>query len=99
MLFGLIHDNDKADDSILFRRFHRALAVRAAQDTTWLLVVDEAQNLSIEQLEQLRLLSNSNSAGNIALQVILARRGNAQCGGRSRHIKTRPRNTAETQLY
>jgi len=69
--FGLLGADDNADDPVLFRRFNRALAAGAAQNKKWVLVVDEAQNLSIEQLEQLRLLSNGNSAGNITLQVIL----------------------------
>jgi type II secretory pathway predicted ATPase ExeA len=69
--FSLVGDDDSADDSVLFRRFNRALVAKSAQGKKWVLVVDEAQNLSVEQLEQLRLLSNSNTAGNVALQVIL----------------------------
>lgn len=69
--FGLIDDETDASDAVLFRRFNRALTDRAAQGKKWLLIVDEAQNLSIEQLEQLRLLSNGNRSGNPALQVIL----------------------------
>jgi len=36
-----------------------------------LLVIDEAQNLSIQGLEELRLLSNINSGKDVALQIIL----------------------------
>jgi general secretion pathway protein A len=36
-----------------------------------LLILDEAQNLSIEVLEELRLLSNLNSEQDVALQVLL----------------------------
>jgi len=36
-----------------------------------LLVVDEAQNLPLEVLEQLRLLSNVNSDGDLVLQILL----------------------------
>ncbi len=36
-----------------------------------LLIVDEAQNLSIEVLEELRLLSNVNSERDVVLQILL----------------------------
>ena len=36
-----------------------------------LLIIDEAQNLSVAALEQLRMLSNINSGSNLLLQVIL----------------------------
>jgi general secretion pathway protein A len=48
-----------------------ALAHQHAQGRRTLLIVDEAQNLSIEILEELRLLSNINSEGNVLLQVLL----------------------------
>ena len=73
-------DDDNTTDAVLFRRFNRMLATKTAAGRKSVLVVDEAQNLSIEQLEQLRLLSNSNnhnsnnhnnSAGMMALQIIL----------------------------
>jgi len=67
--FNIIDDD--ASDAVLFRRFGRVLAEKASQGKKCVLVVDEAQNLSIEQLEQLRLLSNTNPVGNMALQVIL----------------------------
>jgi general secretion pathway protein A len=36
-----------------------------------LLIFDEGQNLSIQSLEELRLLSNVNSEGDVALQILL----------------------------
>jgi general secretion pathway protein A len=63
--------DDAASDAVLFRRFGRMLAERSAAGNKCVLIVDEAQNLSIEQLEQLRLLSNTNSVGNLTLQIIL----------------------------
>jgi type II secretory pathway predicted ATPase ExeA len=36
-----------------------------------LLIFDESQNLSVQALEELRLLSNLNSEGDIALQILL----------------------------
>ncbi|MGB5398047.1 MAG: AAA family ATPase, partial [Gammaproteobacteria bacterium] len=43
-----------------------------AQDKTALLIVDEAQNIDVETLEELRMLSNINSEKDQLLQVILA---------------------------
>ena len=36
-----------------------------------LLILDEAQNLSVEVLEELRLLSNVNSEKDLVLQILL----------------------------
>lgn len=43
-----------------------------AKNKTTLLIVDEAQNLSVDTLEELRMLSNVNSDKDQVLQVILA---------------------------
>lgn len=43
-----------------------------AQDKTALLIVDEAQNMDVDTLEELRMLSNINSEKDQLLQVILA---------------------------
>jgi len=43
-----------------------------AKNKTTLLIVDEAQNLAVETLEELRMLSNVNSEKDQVLQVILA---------------------------
>jgi type II secretory pathway predicted ATPase ExeA len=42
-----------------------------AQGRRTLLIIDEAQNLSLEVLEELRLLSNVNSESDLVLQVLL----------------------------
>ena len=42
-----------------------------AQGRRTLLIIDEAQNLSVQVLEELRLLSNLNSESDIALQTLL----------------------------
>lgn len=42
-----------------------------AKGSRTLLVIDEAQNLSIQGLEELRLLSNLNSEKDVALQILL----------------------------
>ncbi len=50
---------------------HKDLARRSAADRRSLLVVDEAQELSTEALEELRLLTNLTTAGKPLLQVVL----------------------------
>ena len=43
-----------------------------ANNKTTLLIVDEAQNMSVDALEELRMISNVNSEKDLVLQVILA---------------------------
>jgi type II secretory pathway predicted ATPase ExeA len=54
---------------------HEALADfiigKYAKGGRTLLIIDEAQNLSIQGLEELRLLSNINSESDVALQIML----------------------------
>jgi general secretion pathway protein A len=54
----------------LLDRLNRFLAARAQEDVFTVLIVDEAQNISITLLEQLRLLSNLESAKDKLLQII-----------------------------
>lgn len=54
------------------RQLFRFLQKKIQAGERLLLVVDEAQNLSEDLLEQLRLLSNFNHAGEPGLQMILA---------------------------
>ena len=80
MRFGSIHpwvlssleivpadDSDIAQFEALVDYFIREYA----RGRRTLLVVDEAHNLSAENLEELRLLSNVNSEGDISVQVLL----------------------------
>jgi type II secretory pathway predicted ATPase ExeA len=60
-------DSDIAQYEALVDYFVR----QYAQGRRTLLVVDEAHNLSAENLEELRLLSNINSEGDISVQVLL----------------------------
>jgi general secretion pathway protein A len=69
--FNLVSDSENFPDAVLFRRFTYMLAATAKLGRKCILIVDEAQNLSIEQLEQLRLLSNSNTIDGAVLQIIL----------------------------
>jgi general secretion pathway protein A len=55
----------------LFRDFQNFLIEQYAQNRRVILVVDEAQNLSANVLEQLRMLSNINTHSNQLLQVVL----------------------------
>jgi type II secretory pathway predicted ATPase ExeA len=55
----------------LYEALREALIRQHAQGGSTVLIIDEAQNLSIEILEELRLLSNINSEKEMLLQVLL----------------------------
>ncbi len=55
----------------LLDRIERYLIDRAREGRKTLLIVDEAQNLSISALEELRMLSNFQSSGRALLQIVL----------------------------
>lgn len=55
----------------LFRSFQQFLRDQHAQGRRTVLIVDEAQNLSVEELEELRMLSNINADKDQFLQVFL----------------------------
>lgn len=67
--FGL--DTEGADKATMLRQFGELLAEHRASDRHCLLVVDEAQNLSLAGLEELRMLSNLTEDGRTSLQTIL----------------------------
>ncbi len=54
------------------QRFIDFLLQQYAAGKSTLLIVDEAQNMPADTLEELRMLSNVNSEGDLVLQVILA---------------------------
>ena len=54
-----------------FARFQQFAIERYAEGRQIAIIIDEAHNIGIEQLEELRLLSNINSDGNLLLQIIL----------------------------
>ena len=69
MAYGLEH---KGLDSItLYNQFVDFLVAQYSEGKRVLLVVDEAQNLSAEMLEDLRMLSNVNNEKDQLLQVVL----------------------------
>jgi type II secretory pathway predicted ATPase ExeA len=65
-------DGDKLD---AHRRFIDYVIDQYAQGKHTLLIIDEAQNLSIDALEELRMLSNVNSEKDLVLQVLLVGQG------------------------
>jgi general secretion pathway protein A len=67
--FGVL--DDRADKATLLRRFEAMVREQRAAGRRCLLVVDEAQNLSVAALEELRMLSNVTLDGRASLQTIL----------------------------
>ncbi|MEM6487480.1 MAG: AAA family ATPase [Pseudomonadota bacterium] len=66
-------DQDFGDEPYvkLFKRFQDYVIDRYAEGRRVMLVIDEAQNLSVKQLEELRMLSNINADRDELLQIIL----------------------------
>ena len=62
---------DKKDKADLYQLFNDFLIAEYSQNKRTVLIIDEAQNLSVEMLEELRLLSNINSEKHLVLQLIL----------------------------
>jgi general secretion pathway protein A len=58
-------------DIVLYETLVDSLVRQYASGGRTLLIIDEAQNLSIEILEELRLLSNINSEKDLLLQILL----------------------------
>jgi general secretion pathway protein A len=65
--------NQPFEDSypVLFKRFQTFLYEQYARRGRTILIVDEAQNLGLESLEELRMLSNINADKDQYLQIIL----------------------------
>jgi general secretion pathway protein A len=57
--------------AVLLKRFHRFLHDQYLRGGRTILVVDEAQNLGLDSLEELRMLSNINADKDQYLQIIL----------------------------
>ncbi len=62
---------DGVDKSQLLSRIEQYLNERARMGQRTLLIVDEAQNLPVESLEELRMLSNFQVGGQSLLQIFL----------------------------
>lgn len=59
------------DKAVLLRRFEQIVAEHQRAGRRCILVVDEAQNLSLPAIEELRMLSNITVNGKASLQMIL----------------------------
>ncbi len=64
-------DAPEASKSTLLLRFEEVLGEHRLSGRRCLLIVDEAQNLSLAALEELRMLSNLTEGGRASLQTIL----------------------------
>ncbi|WP_435311754.1 ExeA family protein [Primorskyibacter sedentarius] len=72
VLYALGIDSDVSDDYITsFKKFQDFVVDEYAKGNHVVLVIDEAQNLSIEALEELRMFTNINSNKDELLQLIL----------------------------
>lgn len=69
MSFGLEHEG--RDKVAMYRQFVDFLVGEFADGKRTVLIVDEAQNMGVETLEELRLLSNINADKNLVLQIVL----------------------------
>lgn len=67
--FGL--QPQDVDKATLLQRFSELLRAHAMDGRRCLLLVDEAQNLSLAGLEELRMLSNLTDEGRVGLQTVL----------------------------
>jgi putative secretion ATPase (PEP-CTERM system associated) len=70
-LAGFGVDDPRAAKATLLLQFESALRDHRAAGRRCLLIVDEAQNLSLAALEELRMLSNITEGGRASLQTIL----------------------------
>jgi general secretion pathway protein A len=69
--FGVGVDDSGEDPALMYRTFVDFLVSQYAKGRRSILMIDEAQNLSVDALEQLRLLSNVNVDGHLLLQTLL----------------------------
>ena len=69
--FGVSSDSLSQHESLHYRTFTAHLKAEYLNGRRSILVIDEAQNLSVKALEQLRLLSNINVDGHVLLQTVL----------------------------
>ncbi|MFZ4541722.1 MAG: ExeA family protein [Rickettsiales bacterium] len=65
-------DQHGKDESKMYNGFVEFLLAEYAKGYRTLLIIDEAQNLSPELLEELRMLSNVNNEQDMLLQIILS---------------------------
>jgi len=68
---GIIHDKNQHSLKNLIDLLNRHLLTAHANGRRTVLLIDEAQNLSMEVLEQIRLLTNLETSKTKLLQIIL----------------------------
>ncbi len=66
-----LDDQSSDDQTLLHKLFVNYLLDNYAKQKETVLIIDEAQNVSVDELEQLRLISNINSEKDQLLNVIL----------------------------
>ena len=71
VMMALDQPYDQPTAMAVFQEFQKFLIGQYAQNRRTILIVDEAQNLSVTTLEELRMLSNINADKDQLLQVIL----------------------------
>lgn len=71
VMLALDQPIDDAAYVTLFQRFQAFVIDCYAQGKRVVIIVDEAQNLSVDMLEELRMLSNMNADGDDLLQLVL----------------------------
>jgi general secretion pathway protein A len=71
IMMALGEEYEDVGDIALFRRFQDFVIECYAAGKRVVLIFDEAQNLGVEALEELRMLSNINADDNSLLQIIL----------------------------
>lgn len=71
ILWAFELDDSNRDKVVMYQRLVEFVAVQHAGGKRVVVIVDEAQNLGVETLEELRLLSNLNVAEELVLQLIL----------------------------
>jgi len=71
MAYGLQTDAQNSKWTDKFQRFSEFAINEYAQGRRLVVIIDEAQNMDLEALEELRVLSNINSGKNLLVQIIL----------------------------
>lgn len=72
VLYALDVPTDPSDDYIfMFKKFQDFVIAQYSANRHVILVIDEAQNLSVEALEELRMFTNINAGKDELLQLIL----------------------------
>jgi general secretion pathway protein A len=72
ILRHLMHESIAADRYEMMNLLHRKVAEESAEGRSIVLIFDEAQNMPVETLENIRLLSEPESPKEIPLQIVFS---------------------------